>query len=199
MNVLGELEGDVHQFGHCRVTVCWPCEEPSPGLRILSRRKDTERGACRLNQRVLGSSPSASTISSAADLDYHPAVRLRTIALCVLLCACTDQPPQPQAAGPMQIAEIAGRVAGPAQQCVTLRPSESVRTTDSDRHVLLYGSGRTIWVNHLGSCGFGTNDALLIERTGSDLCRGEIIRSFDATTRIPGPACILGDFVPYTR
>ena len=85
----------------------------------------------------------------------------------------------------MQIAEIAGRVAGPAQQCVTLRPNESVRTTDSDRHVLLYGSGRTIWVNHLGSCSFGSNDALLIERTGSDLCRGEIIRSFDPIQHNP--------------
>ena len=150
-----------------------------------------------LNQRVLGSSPSASTIPPAADLDYHAAMRLRTIGLCALLCACSDQPPQ--AAGPMQIAEIAGRVAGPAQQCVTLRPNESVRTTDSDRHVLLYGSGRTIWVNHLGSCSFGSNDALLIERTGSDLCRGEIIRSFDPNTRIPGQSCILGDFIPYTR
>jgi hypothetical protein len=119
------------------------------------------------------------------------------IALCALLCACSDQPPQ--AAGPAQIVELAGRTAGPAQQCVTFRPNESLRRTDSDRHVLLYGSGRTIWVNHLGSCSFGINDALLVERTGSDVCRGEIIRSFDATTKIPGPACILGDFVPYTR
>jgi hypothetical protein len=145
------------------------------------------------NRRPLG----ASTIPSAADLDYYAGMRLRMIALCALLCACSDQPPQ--AASPAQIAELAGRTAGPAQQCVTFRPNETLRTTDADRHVLLYSSGSQIWVNHLGSCGFGPNDTLIVERTGSDLCRGEIIRSVDAVSKIPGPACILGDFVPYTR
>ena len=124
-------------------------------------------------------------------------MRLRTIALCALLCACSDQPPQ--AAGPTQIAELAGRVAGPPEQCVTFRPNENLRTTDSDRHVLLYSSGSKLWVNHLGSCSFGTNDVLVVERTGSQVCRGEIIRSFDAMSKIPGPSCILGDFIPYTR
>jgi len=37
------------------------------------------------------------------------------------------------------------------------------------------------------------------EPIGSQYCRGDIVRSFDRQSRIPGPACILGDFVPYTR
>ncbi|MEA3059199.1 MAG: hypothetical protein QOE50_611 [Sphingomonadales bacterium] len=125
-------------------------------------------------------------------------MRLRSIVLCASLCACTAAPP-PQAAGPTQIAELAGRTAGPAQQCVTFQPNETLRTAEGDGHVLLYSRGRQLWVNHLGSCSFGPNDALLIERTGSDLCRGEIIRSFDPVSKIPGQSCILGDFIPYNR
>jgi hypothetical protein len=123
-------------------------------------------------------------------------MRLRWIVLCASLCACSDAPPQ---AGPPQIAEFAGRVAGPPQQCVSLRPTETLQTSEADSHVLIYRSGSRLWVNHLGSCSFGRNDTLLIERTGSDLCRGEVIRSFDAMSKIPGPTCILGDFIPYTR
>jgi hypothetical protein len=82
---------------------------------------------------------------------------------------------------------------------VTFQPNETLRTAEGDGHVLLYSRGRQLWVNHLGSCSFGPNDTLLIERTGSDLCRGEIIRSFDAVSKIPGQSCILGDFIPYNR
>ena len=123
-------------------------------------------------------------------------MRFRLIVLCASLCACSDAPP---AAGPPQIAELAGRVAGPPEQCVTFRPNETLQTTEADRHVLLYRNGNRLWVNHLGSCSFGRNDVLVVERTGSDLCRGEIIRSFDAISKIPGPACVLGDFIPYSR
>src|SRR4051795_13295959 len=150
-----------------------------------------------LNQRVLGSSPSASTISSAADVDYHYGMRVRVIVLSASLSACTAAPPPPAVPGPMP--ELAGRVEGPAQRCVTMRPTETLRPAESDRHTLIYTIGSTIWANHIGACSFDRNDALLIERTGSDLCRGEIVRSFDPVPKIPGPACILGDFVPYTR
>jgi hypothetical protein len=124
------------------------------------------------------------------------AMRLHWIAFCASLCACSSAPPP--AAAPGQIAELAGRTAGPPQQCVTMRPNENLRTVQ-DGHTLIYSSGSAVFVNHLGSCRFGRNDTLIIERTGFDLCRGEIIRSRDAVSRVPGPSCILGDFIPYTR
>jgi hypothetical protein len=99
----------------------------------------------------------------------------------------------------VQIPELAGRTPGPPQQCVNFLPQETLRTSDADRHVLIYSHGSKIWVNHLGSCSFGTNDTLIVERTGSDVCRGEIIRSIDPVSKIPGPSCILGDFIPYNR
>jgi hypothetical protein len=75
-----------------------------------------------------------------------------------------------------------------------------MRISADDRHMIVYGSGRTIWVNRLApGCGFGPNDVLVTEPTGSSYCRGEIVRSVDQVSGIRGPACPLGDFVPYTR
>jgi hypothetical protein len=40
---------------------------------------------------------------------------------------------------------------------------------------------------------------LVTEPVGSYHCRGDIVRSIDRYSRIPGPSCILGDWVPYRR
>ena len=34
---------------------------------------------------------------------------------------------------------------------------------------------------------------------GSQHCRGDIVRTMDRLSHIPGPGCVLGDFVPYRR
>ena len=57
-----------------------------------------------------------------------------------------------------------------------------------------------IWANPLGPhCSFRSDDVLVTEPIGSSYCRGDLVRSFDSQSRIPGPACVLGDFIPYRR
>jgi hypothetical protein len=80
-----------------------------------------------------------------------------------------------------------------------LNQLDSLRISQNDPHTLVYGSGRTIWANHLDQCGFRHDDILVTEPTGSQLCGGDIVRSFDRDSRIPGPSCVLSDFVPYSR
>ncbi|MEA3079082.1 MAG: hypothetical protein QOF05_490 [Sphingomonadales bacterium] len=122
----------------------------------------------------------------------------RTLAaLALLLGSCAPPPPAAQQRGPD--AELAGRVAGAPERCVSISSQQSLRVSDSDRHMLLYGNGRTIWANRLGQCTFGSNDVLVTEPMGSYYCRGDLVRSFDRQSRIPGPACVLGEFVPYNR
>jgi hypothetical protein len=122
----------------------------------------------------------------------------RTLVLAMLaLGSCAPPTPVAQQQGPAL--ELAGRVAGTAERCVAILPQQSLRIADGDRHLLLYGNGRTIWANHLGQCTFGTDDVLVTEPVGSSYCRGDIVRSFDRFSRIPGPACVLSDFVPYSR
>jgi hypothetical protein len=66
--------------------------------------------------------------------------------------------------------------------------------------MLLTGSGKVIYSNSLGpSCGIGSNDIPVFEPLGNQYCRGDIVRSVDRTSGIPGPSCVLGDFVPHTR
>ena len=123
-------------------------------------------------------------------------MRNRVAILLALLGSCAAPPPN---TAPRQATELAGRTAGVPQRCVRAENASNLRVSEGDRHILVYGSGRTIWANHLGNCGFGVNDILVLEPTGSQYCRGDLARSVDRYTKIPGPTCPLNDFVPYTR
>lgn len=80
-----------------------------------------------------------------------------------------------------------------------LRNGEALQLAD-DRSTLIYGSGKTIWVNALGpSCRFGAQDVPIFEPIVSAYCRGDIVRTADRYTGIPGPSCVLGPFVAFTR
>lgn len=125
------------------------------------------------------------------------AVRPALISALVVVASCAALP-QDSATRPA--AELVGRTAGAAQRCVLIDQSQSLRVSDTDRHTLLYGNGHVIWANRLSpSCGFASNDVLVTEPIGSYYCRGDLVRSFDRYTKIPGPACVLEEFVPFTR
>ncbi|MFL6725982.1 MAG: hypothetical protein ACJ8FS_05660 [Sphingomicrobium sp.] len=123
----------------------------------------------------------------------------RNLALFALVVAsCAAPQPGAEQQGPPR--ELAGRSAGAPERCVLIAPLDSLRVSDTDRHLLLYGNGRTMWANQLGrQCGFGSDDVLVTEPVGSYYCRGDLVRSFDRFSRIPGPTCVLGDFVPFSR
>ena len=122
---------------------------------------------------------------------------MRGLALLALLTtSCAPSPPVQKQGVP---SELAGRIAGPPEHCVSIETQETFRVSD-DPHLLLYGSGRTIWANRLpGQCSFRVDDILVTERHGPLYCRGDFVRSVDRTSGIPGPACALGDFIPYKR
>ena len=93
---------------------------------------------------------------------------------------------------------LAGRTAGRPERCVLIQPTEAMRVSQSDPHALLYGRGKTIWLNRLaGQCSLNATHTLVTEAIGASYCRGDRVRSFDNFTRIPGNSCILGDFIPY--
>ena len=94
--------------------------------------------------------------------------------------------------------DLAERVAGEPQSCV---PSSSVQTLHAVGDQIVYRSGNVIWINRpLHDCsGFRPSTTLLIETHGSQYCRGDHVRALEPGTSIPGPICVLGDFVPYRR
>lgn len=124
-------------------------------------------------------------------------MRITLIATLAVLASCAALP---QDSAPRPAIELIGRTAGSAQRCVQIDQGQSLRVSDTDRHMLLYGNGHLVWANRLSaSCGFSSSDTLVTEPIGSYYCRGDLVRSFDQFTKIPGPTCVLGDFVPYAR
>ncbi len=94
-------------------------------------------------------------------------------------------------------AELAGRAAGAPESCV---PAETGRAlTIVDQRTLTYRSGSTVWVNRLDvDCpGMRPLGTLVVEVQGSRYCRGDRVRALEPGRRIPGPVCILRDFIPY--
>ena len=123
-------------------------------------------------------------------------MRIIGFAMMPVLVGCAVQSPLPAEGS---IPELAGRVAGAPQRCVPTEQTQGLRP--ANRTTILYGSGRTIWVNHMqqNCSGFSQWDPLVIEPIGSQYCRGDLVRTFDPVSKVPGAACRLGDFIPYTR
>jgi hypothetical protein len=116
----------------------------------------------------------------------------------LLAISCAASPPSP---APRQLPnELAGRIAGKPERCVLIQAGEGLRFSEGDSQTLLYGNGRTVWANDLGPhCTISPNDILINEPLAPYYCRGDLVRSLDHISKIPGPACVLGDFVPYRR
>ena len=124
-------------------------------------------------------------------------MKSKSLLVALLLAACTAPPANfDQQGSPI---ELAGRRAGAPRRCVPIRQMDALHVSETNRHVLIYGSGKTVWANNLGQCRFGSDDILVTEPFGSSYCGGDIVRSLDRVSHIPGPTCILSDFVPYTR
>jgi hypothetical protein len=115
--------------------------------------------------------------------------------LCLAMLAGNCAPAQPT--GRAVLPELAGRTSGKPQRCVPASHSASLRIADPQ--TVVYGSGGTIWVNRLASncLRTGPMDILVVEPIGTQYCRGDRIHSVDPVSKIPGPYCLLGDFVPY--
>ena len=124
----------------------------------------------------------------------RPLIPLATVAA---LASCAPQTPGPPNAAFAR--ELAGSVAGPPQTCVGTSPDQNLRVVDS--RTVAYGWGRTIYVNHLpGECpALSQFNTLIVEASAGQYCRGDRVRGLEPGGIIPGPACNLGDWVPYRR
>ena len=123
-------------------------------------------------------------------------IRQLAIVPLAMIAGCAPAAPT---AGPAVIPELADRTAGAPQRCVPTQLTGAMRIAGPG--VVLYGSGRTIWVNRLASpCpGMSRMNSLIVEPFGAQYCRNDCIRTVEPTSGIASPSCLLGDFVPYTR
>ena len=98
-------------------------------------------------------------------------------------------------------AALAGRTAGPPQDCVSQRDLEGGRSYG--RGVILFGRGtdEVAYVNRpAGGCPEITTGRALKSRTPTTrLCRGDIVVVFDPVSGMEYGSCSLGEFTPYRR
>ena len=93
---------------------------------------------------------------------------------------------------------LEGRVAGEGRNCITAMRSERVRVIEGVG--LVYDAGDTVYVARVRDPRMlDWTDVPIIERTGSQLCTTDIIRTVDRSTGHYSGAVFLEDFVPWTR
>ena len=66
---------------------------------------------------------------------------------------------------------------------------------------LVLRRGQTLWINHLADrCpGMRPLTTLIVESKSGAYCRDDLVRSIEPGSTIPGPACRIGDFIPYRK
>lgn len=93
---------------------------------------------------------------------------------------------------------LEGRVAGEPVTCISAMNSNRLEVIE---HVgIVYDSGDTIYVARPSDPRqIGTNDVVVIERLGGQLCTNDVIRTVDRYSGFTTGAVFLDKFVPYTK
>ena len=77
---------------------------------------------------------------------------------------------------------------------------EHLVRSEPDGTALIYRDGKTIWVNRTANPqDLDKWDALLIRQHGAQLCRQDIVTTFDPSSGMYTGNVFLTEFVPYTR
>jgi hypothetical protein len=120
------------------------------------------------------------------------------IAGTLLLAACA---PVAEPARPRDdlTAELAGRSAGAAETCIFADSQTAIRIRD--RRTLSYQRAGTVYVNRLPRDCFRAEplSTLIIEGQSGRYCAGDRVRELESGASVPGPTCLLGEWVPYRR
>ncbi len=125
---------------------------------------------------------------------------LRMILPLALLTGCATTTEMSQGPDPKLTAALEGRVAGKPQTCIRL---DEAGGNEIFRDAILYRASRSkYWLADAPGCGSAraSNDFILVQNvSGSQLCRGDLIRLVDRTSGFQGGACAVPSFTPYTK
>jgi hypothetical protein len=121
---------------------------------------------------------------------------LAALPLVVLAASCASIPPGRDDSADLA-KELTGKVAEKSRSCISLDDARSAKIFDD---AILYRTSRRLnYVNAAKGCRPFDPDPIFINevRGGSQLCRGDLVRTVSRSGGIPGPFCVLGDFTPY--
>ena len=106
---------------------------------------------------------------------------------------------KPKMTGEEKLAKLLeGREAGKPVDCISFSQSRDARIID--KTAIVYGSGRTIWVNRPTNAEDPDDDDVMVTRTSlSQLCRLETVRMHDRSQFFFTGFVGLNEFVPYRK
>jgi hypothetical protein len=115
------------------------------------------------------------------------------------LLAGTAVEAKPKLTGEEQLAKaLEGRVAGEPVNCISLFDSRDQRVID--KTAIVYGSGRTIYVNRPSNARDLDSDDIMVSTIhGSQLCDLDIVRTHERSGFFPTGFVGLEQFVPYRK
>ena len=124
---------------------------------------------------------------------------LALAALAAMTVAAGPSVARERMTGDQELAKLLeGRVAGQPRSCINTFTNRNSRVIDGT--AVVYGRGRTIWVNVPHNAeDLSDWDAMLVRQHGSQLCRQDIVTTFDTSSGMFTGTVFLTDFVPYTR
>ncbi len=116
-----------------------------------------------------------------------------------LLAAPSALTAKPKLTGEERLAKLLdGREPGRPTSCINQWDTREMQTID--KTALVYGTGRTIWVQRtLDPDQIDDDDIQVTKLWGSQLCRTDIVQLHDRSSRFYNGFLRLSDFVPYRR
>lgn len=93
---------------------------------------------------------------------------------------------------------LEGRVAGEPENCLPMGASTTMKIID--RTAIVYGRGKTIWVNRPVNASNLDDDDILVRRSyTAQVCKLDIVQTLDQSSRMYNGTVGLGEFVPYKK
>jgi hypothetical protein len=96
---------------------------------------------------------------------------------------------------------LAGRVAGKPMECISNFETQSQAQIIDNATIAYSRTAKRTWITHPeGNCpGLQPFRTLMVERRGSQLCRGDRFRTIQAPATVPSDVCFFGMFTPYDK
>jgi len=93
---------------------------------------------------------------------------------------------------------LEGRVAGEPERCLPFSASHDLKVID--RTALVYGRGKTIWVNRPTNADSLDDDDVMVRRSHTaQVCSLDIVQTMDRSSHMYTGTVGLTEFVPYTK
>jgi hypothetical protein len=121
------------------------------------------------------------------------------LATTAALLAAPAMAGKPRMTGEEKLAKmLEGREAGEAVRCLPMGASDNLKIID--RTALVYGRGKTIWVNRPVNASQLDDDDILFRRSyTAQVCNLDIVQLLDRTSHMFAGSVGLSEFVPYRK